>query len=91
MGLAADVTPIFFMWEKLIGTHEKSNWIRLPSRLPVGETSLYLVYASTFLICMSALSGRTCHSLQIFRLDVRAAMDLSWNCIVQCAQHGGCA
>ena len=32
----ADVTPIFFAWEKLIGTHEKPAWIRLPSRLPVG-------------------------------------------------------
>lgn len=31
------ITPVFFMWEKLIGTHHKSNWIRLPSRLPVGE------------------------------------------------------
>ena len=32
----ADVTPIFFAWEKLVGTHEKPAWIRLPSRLPVG-------------------------------------------------------
>lgn len=31
------ITPVFFMWEKLIGTHYKPNWIRLPSRLPVGE------------------------------------------------------
>ena len=30
------ITPVFFMWEKLIGTHYKTNWIRLPSRLPVG-------------------------------------------------------
>ena len=35
--VCADVTPIFFMWEKLIGTHEKPSWIRLPSRLPVGQ------------------------------------------------------
>ena len=32
----ADVTPIFFMWEKLVGTHRKPAYIRLPSRLPVG-------------------------------------------------------
>jgi hypothetical protein len=36
----ADVTPIFFMWEKLIGTHEKPAWIRLPSRIPVGESAM---------------------------------------------------
>ena len=31
------VTPVFFMWEKLVHTHDKPLWIRLPSRLPVGE------------------------------------------------------
>ena len=31
------ITPVFFMWEKLIGTHYKPNWVRLPSRLPVGK------------------------------------------------------
>lgn len=25
------------MWEKLVGTHHKPSYIRLPSRLPVGE------------------------------------------------------
>ena len=29
------VTPLYFMWEKAIGTHRKSLWIRLPSRIPV--------------------------------------------------------
>lgn len=29
------VTPVFFMWEKLVHTHQKPLWIRLPSRLPV--------------------------------------------------------
>ena len=35
------ITPVFFMWEKLIGTHYKPNWIRLPSRLPVGKPRLF--------------------------------------------------
>ena len=35
--VCAVVTPIFFMWEKLVGTHHKPAYIRLPSRLPVGE------------------------------------------------------
>ena len=34
------VTPVFFMWEKLVHTHHKPLWIRLPSRLPVGQLSL---------------------------------------------------
>ena len=32
------VTPVFFMWEKLVGTHQKPLWLRLPSRLPVGNS-----------------------------------------------------
>ena len=40
----ADVTPIFFAWEKLIGTHEKPAWIRLPSRLPVGASIRSMCY-----------------------------------------------
>lgn len=39
---SADVTPIFFMWEKLVGTHYKPAYIRLPSRLPVGELQTLL-------------------------------------------------
>lgn len=29
------VTPLYFMWEKLIRTHRRSLWIRLPSRIPI--------------------------------------------------------
>eukprot|EP00891_Asterochloris_glomerata_P008628 jgi/Astpho2/8628/Aster-05103 len=28
-------TPLYYMWEKFIGTHTKPLWIRLPTRLPV--------------------------------------------------------
>ena len=42
--VCADVTPIFFMWEKLVGTHHKPSYIRLPSRLPVGELYIYIIY-----------------------------------------------
>ena len=30
------IMPVHHMWEKLIKTHDKPYWIRLPSRLPVG-------------------------------------------------------
>jgi hypothetical protein len=42
-------TPLLYMWEKLIGTHTKPWYIRLPSRLPVGELAadgLLLVLAT---------------------------------------------
>ena len=29
------VTPVYFMWEKLVHTHTRPLWIRLPSRIPV--------------------------------------------------------
>ena len=32
------IMPVHHMWEKLIKTHDKPYWVRLPSRLPVGET-----------------------------------------------------
>ena len=31
------IMPVHHMWEKLIRTHAKPYWIRLPSRLPVGK------------------------------------------------------
>ncbi len=30
-------TPLLYMFEKLLGVHEKSLWLRLPCRLPLGE------------------------------------------------------
>jgi hypothetical protein len=52
--VCADVTPIFFMWEKLVGTHHKPSYIRLPSRLPVGEQHLTPSWEGCKL-CSSAL------------------------------------
>ena len=51
------ITPVFFMWEKLIGTHYKPNWIRLPSRLPVGEHPHYLAADCTPVVeqCLQVL------------------------------------
>ena len=43
------ITPVFFMWEKLIGTHYKPNWIRLPSRLPVGEPLTVCCYETCYM------------------------------------------
>lgn len=40
-------TPLLYMFEKLVGVHEKALWIRLPCRLPVGELLLILHAAST--------------------------------------------
>jgi hypothetical protein len=29
-----------FMWEKMVGTHEKALWVRLASRLPYRECGM---------------------------------------------------
>ena len=44
------VTPVFFMWEKLVRTHTKSYWVKLPSRIPVCE-SLFLLVALPMAVC----------------------------------------
>ena len=50
------------MWEKLIGTHEKPNWIKLPSRIPVGEPPKNLkprsVYNKTWTINQGIRSSK---------------------------------
>ena len=53
------------MWEKLIGTHEKPNWIRLPSRLPGGESSgLPTLYSCASTPAPDALSNIMAASVQ---------------------------
>lgn len=37
VAFALYLTPLLFMWEKAIHTHHKPWYIRLPSRLPIGE------------------------------------------------------
>lgn len=39
------ILPVCIMWEKLVKTHYKPLWLRLPSRLPVGERNKWLVLA----------------------------------------------
>ena len=29
--------PLFYMWEKLLGIHEKNIWLRIVSRLPISK------------------------------------------------------
>ena len=46
------IMPVHHMWEKLIRTHDKPYWIRLPSRLPVGQAAAAAAAAAIFVkIC----------------------------------------
>ncbi|WIA41809.1 hypothetical protein OEZ86_009140 [Tetradesmus obliquus] len=45
------MTAFGFMWEKMVGTHEKALWIRLTSRLP------YLLAVYLFAICFPFYSA----------------------------------
>ncbi|CAL5229390.1 g12708 [Coccomyxa viridis] len=51
------ITPVFFMWEKLIGTHYKPNWIRLPSRLPVAFVVWLIALLFPFYDTINAIMG----------------------------------
>ncbi|EIE20383.1 hypothetical protein COCSUDRAFT_30594 [Coccomyxa subellipsoidea C-169] len=62
------VTPIFFMWEKLIGTHEKPNWIRLPSRLPVALVLWFIAIAFPFYGLINSIIGALTGSMVSFIL-----------------------
>ncbi len=55
------ITPVLFMWEKLIHTHDKPLWIRLPSRLPVG---LFVVSQSAPPTAGSDSASPSCGHLQ---------------------------
>lgn len=62
------VTPIFFMWEKLIGTHEKPNWIKLPSRLPVALLLWFIALAFPFYGLVNSIIGALTGSMVSFIL-----------------------
>lgn len=33
--------PLFYLWEKMWGIHEKSLWLRIPSRLPISKSPIF--------------------------------------------------
>lgn len=44
------VTPVMYMWERLIRTHNKPWYIRLPSRLPVSLVIWFIAMAFPFYV-----------------------------------------
>jgi auxin influx carrier (AUX1 LAX family) len=66
------VTPIFFAWEKLIGTHEKPAWIRLPSRLPVALLLWLIALAFPFYGLINSIIGALTASMVSFILPAFA-------------------
>ena len=61
------VTPVFFMWEKLVRTHHSSYWIRLPSRIPVckcpSPATCSAVCANKFFLSCIPLFAKHSHAL----------------------------
>ena len=47
------IMPVHHMWEKLIKTHDKPYWIRLPSRLPVGMLTSFFPLATLANVTLS--------------------------------------
>ncbi|KAK9796248.1 hypothetical protein WJX73_001881 [Symbiochloris irregularis] len=60
------VTPVFFMWEKLIRTHHKPLWIRLPSRLPVALFVWFIALLFPFFDIINAVQGSVGYSFTAF-------------------------
>ncbi|KAL3149585.1 Lymphocyte transmembrane adapter 1 [Trebouxia sp. C0010 RCD-2024] len=60
------VTPVFFMWEKLVGTHQKPLWIRLPSRLPVSLFVWFIALLLPFYNTINAIMGSFGNSFTAF-------------------------
>ncbi|EIE19348.1 hypothetical protein COCSUDRAFT_19779, partial [Coccomyxa subellipsoidea C-169] len=60
------VTPVFFMWEKLVGTHDKPLWIRLPSRLPVALLVWFFALIFPFFDTINAVQGAVGYSFTAF-------------------------
>ncbi|WIA10991.1 hypothetical protein OEZ85_011148 [Tetradesmus obliquus] len=50
-------TPLLYMWEKLIGTHTRPWFIRLPSRLPIVLLIYFLAVAFPFYGSINSLIG----------------------------------
>lgn len=49
--------PLYYMWEKLIGTHHKPYWVRCPTRLPVALLVWVIALAFPFYGTMNAVIG----------------------------------
>ncbi|DBA95338.1 TPA: Lymphocyte transmembrane adapter 1 [Trebouxia sp. C0006] len=60
------VTPVFFMWEKLVHTHDKPLWIRLPSRLPVALFVWLIALLFPFFDTINAIQGSIGYSFTAF-------------------------
>lgn len=60
------VTPVFFMWEKLVRTHQKPLWIRLPSRLPVSLFVWFIALLLPFYNTINAIMGSFGNSFTAF-------------------------
>ncbi|KAK9841505.1 hypothetical protein WJX74_006936 [Apatococcus lobatus] len=49
--------PVYFMWEKAIGTHTKPYWIRLPSRIPVVLVIWFFALLVPFFSLLNSIFG----------------------------------
>ncbi|KAK9807758.1 hypothetical protein WJX72_008373 [[Myrmecia] bisecta] len=60
------ITPVFFMFEKLLGTHNKPWFIRLPSRLPVALFVYLIAVLLPFYDTINAIMGSFGNSFTAF-------------------------
>ncbi|KAL0027200.1 hypothetical protein WJX77_002860 [Trebouxia sp. C0004] len=66
------IMPVHHMWEKLIRTHDKPYWIRLPSRLPVGILVILISLAFPFFGVINSFLGAGTTTLETYIIPALA-------------------
>jgi auxin influx carrier (AUX1 LAX family) len=65
-------SPLFYMWEKLLGIHEKSIWVRAPARLPVSLLVGLIGIAFPFYGTINSIIGAITSPIIAFALPAAA-------------------
>ena len=82
------VTPVFFMWEKLVKTHQKALWIRLPSRLPVCKfPALAALYHLPVHCLLAPFSPLLCTCFNMLATTVCSASDINLPLLMLATLH----
>ncbi|KAL3142835.1 Lymphocyte transmembrane adapter 1 [Trebouxia sp. C0009 RCD-2024] len=71
--------PLFYLWEKMWGIHEKSLWLRIPSRLPITLLCWLVGIAFPFYGTLNSVIGALCGPVVAFAMPAFAFNITYWN------------
>ncbi|DBA99393.1 TPA: Lymphocyte transmembrane adapter 1 [Trebouxia sp. C0006] len=70
--------PLFYLWEKLWGIHEKSLFIRIPSRLPITLAAWLIGIMLPFYGTLNSVIGALCGPIVAFAMPALAFNITYW-------------